>query len=136
MKKVYKLLIVFFIFSLFLLLTGCTKTISYTYKIETGDDINVELTAKNSNYRLSSDIPFKILKIDKELSIGTFLTNEGYEFYKNIVNTESDIEILEESEKGEIVYTFFAVNNEQFIYLIYINNSSTGILLQNDNSIE
>lgn len=135
MKKISKLLLVPFIILLSIILTGCTKTISYTYAVETGDDIKIELYKNNdSSYKLSSNVPFTISKDDKTLSTGSFLTSEGYDLYKYNISVESHIKIFEEDEKDGIVYTFFSVKDEQFMYLIKVKDSNTGILLENDHS--
>lgn len=133
MKKAKKLLFISLILFVSLILTGCTKTISFTYKVETGDTVKIELKT-DKNYKLSSKLPFTISKDDKTLSTGTFLTLDGYDSYKKVTKTQNNVEIFEESSKGDITYTFFSVNNEQFIYLIKINDSKTGLFLENINS--
>ena len=135
MKKVNKLLVISFILIFSLILTGCTKEVAFTYAVDTGDDIKIKIST-NDDYKLSSNVPFTISKDDKTLSTGTFLTAEGYDLYKYNISVESHIKIFEEKEKGEITYTFFSVKDEQFIYLIKVNNSNTGIYLENNNSKE
>lgn len=135
MKKIYKLFIASFVILLSLVLTGCTKTVSYTYKVETGDTIKVELKT-DDKYKLSSKVPFTISKDDKTLSTGTFLTNDGYKTYENAIDTENGIEVFEEKDNKDISYTFFSVNDKQYIYLIKVKDSNTGIFLENKNSKE
>lgn len=133
MKKVKKLLFISLIFVISLILTGCTKTLSFTYKVETGDTVKIQLET-DKDYKLSSKLPFKVTKDDETLSTGTFLTLDGYETYKKATKTQNNVEIFEENSKGDITYTFFSINDEQFIYLIKINDSKTGLFLENTNS--
>ena len=135
MKKISKLLLIPLIILLSMVLTGCTKTIAYTYAVETGDNIRIELYKDNdTSYKLSSDVPFTISKDDKTLSTGSFLTSDGYDSYKYNVEVESHIEIFKKDETDDLIYTFFSVKNEKFIYLIKVKNSNTGIILENDHS--
>lgn len=135
MKKIHKLFIASFVILLSLVLTGCTKTVSFTYKVETGDTIKVELKT-DDKYKLSSKVPFTISKDDKTLSTGTFLTNDGYKTYENAIDTGNGIEVFEEKDNKNISYTFFSVNDKQFVYLIKVKDSNTGIFLENKNSKE
>lgn len=135
MKKIHKLFIASFVILLSLVLTGCTKTVSFTYKVETGDTIKVELKT-DDKYKLSSKVPFTISKDDKTLSTGTFLTNDGYKTYENAIDTGNGIEVFEEKDNKDISYTFFSVNDKQFVYLIKVKDSNTGIFLENKNSKE
>lgn len=135
MKKIYKLFIVSFVLFLSLVLTGCTKTVAFTYKVETGDTIKIELKT-DDKYKLSSKVPFTISKDDKTLSTGTFLTNDGYQTYENAIDTGNGIEVFEEKDNKDISYTFFSVNDKQFVYLIKVKDSNTGVFLENKNSKE
>lgn len=66
MKK--KLNIIFsLIVVVMLFVTGCGNsktTVSYTYKVETGDNITISLTT-NDGYELTSDIPLSFLRIKR-----------------------------------------------------------------------
>ena len=131
MKKLIRLLSVIFILTL--ILTGCTTSKSFIYKVQTGDSVEVKLDTSNG-YKLSSDLPFTISKDNTKLSQGTFITMDGYNQYIELVNNDTNSKIIDSGNKNGITYTFYAYNNSEFNYVIKINNSNTGILLGNPNS--
>lgn len=131
MKKLIRLLSVIFILTL--ILTGCTTSKSFIYKVQTGDSVEVKLDTSNG-YNLSSDLPFTISKDNTKLSQGTFITMDGYNQYIELVNNDSNSKIIDSGNKNGITYTFYTYNNSEFNYVIKINNSNTGILLGNPNS--
>ena len=113
--------------------TGCTTTKSYTYGVETGDSIKIELNTSDG-YDITSNLPFTISKEDKILSQGTFITLDAYNQYLAAVNGDLNSKILDSGSKGGITYTFYSYNNSEFNYIIKIDGSKTGILLGNQNS--
>lgn len=131
MKKLIRVLSVIFILTL--ILTGCTTSKSFIYKVQTGDSVEVKLDTSNG-YNLSSDLPFTISKDNTKLSQGTFITMDGYNQYIELVNNDSNSKIIDSGNKNGITYTFYTYNNSEFNYVIKINNSNTGILLGNPNS--
>ena len=120
---------------LLLTLTGCTQSKSYTFTVETGDKIKVELNTTDG-YDLSSDLPFAISKDGNTLSQGTFITIRSYDQYVNAAKTDSLAKVIDESSKDNIEYVFYSYNNSEYDYVIKIKNSNTGILLGNQNSQE
>jgi hypothetical protein len=130
MKKIASILSIIFVL---VLLTGCTTSKSYTYNVETGDKVKIELNTTNG-YDLTSKLPFTIYKGDNTLSQGTFITMDGYNQYIDVVNRDPDSKILDNGNKNGITYTFYSYKNEEFNYIIKINNSNTGLLLGNPNS--
>ena len=133
MKKVFMSLAIIGV--MLLTLTGCTKSKSYTFTVETGDKIKIQLNTTDG-YDLSSDLPFKISKDGNTLSQGTFITIDGYNQYIEAVNSDSNAKILDSKTKDGISYTFYSYNDSEFNYVIKINDSNTGILLGNPNSQE
>lgn len=131
MKKLIRVLSVIFILTL--ILTGCTTSKSFIYKVQTGDSVEVKLDTSNG-YNLSSDLPFTISKDNTKLSQGTFITMDGYNQYIELVNNDTNSKIIDSGNKNGITYTFYTYNNSEFNYVIKINNSNTGILLGNPNS--
>ena len=119
-----------------LTLTGCgTTKKAYTYNVETGDAIEVELTM-NGGYDITSDIPFVISKDGKNLSQGSFITDAGYNQYISLVNNDSNSRIIESTTKNGLQYTFYTYNNTEWNYIIKIVNSNSGLLLGNNISEE
>ena len=133
MKRVFMSLAIIGI--MVLTLTGCTKSKSYTFTVETGDKIKVELNTTDG-YDLSSDLPFTISKDGETLSQGTFITVSYYEQYVNAAKTDSLAKVIKESSTDDIEYVFYSYNDSEYNYVIKVKNSNTGILLGNQNSRE
>lgn len=137
MKKkfniIFSLIVVVMLF-----FTGCgdSKTpVSYTYKVETGDNIKISLTT-NDGYELTSDIPFVISKDKKELSQGTFISAEYYTAYVDSVKNDEKAEIIDEGTKSDCSYVMWNYNDSEFDYVVMINGTNTGILIANNVSEE
>lgn len=133
MKK--KLNIIFSILLVVMLfITGCgnsEKTVSYTYKVETGDNIIISLTT-NDGYELTSDIPFVISKDKKVLSQGTFISADYYTTYVDSVKNDEKAEIIDEGTKSDCSYVMWNYNDSEFDYVVMINGTNTGILIGNN----
>lgn len=137
MKKkfniIFSLIVVVMLF-----VTGCgdsKTTVSYTYKVETGDNIKISLTT-NDGYKLTSDIPFVITKDKKELSQGTFISAEYYTAYVDSVKNDEKAEIIDEGTKSDCSYVMWNYNDSEFDYVVMINGTNTGILIANNISEE
>lgn len=124
--------------SLSLLLTGCTISKSYTFKVETGDKIKVELKT-NDKYDIDSNIPFTISKDDEKITQGTLIKVSAYEEYETSINS-STAKIIENETKKELEYIFYSYDNDygttEYNYIIKIKDSNTGIVLSNTISEE
>lgn len=119
------------------LLVGCTTTKSYTFKVETKD--NVKITIKTNNgYDISSDVPFELTKNKEVVSSGFFITIDSYDAYKNLVNNNSKVEVIENNSNDDIEYIFYKydTNSTEYNYIIKIKNSNTGIVIANNISSE
>ena len=125
MKKLFSSLL---IIGLILIgVSGCKSSKSFTFDVETGDKIKVELNTTDG-YDLSSDIPFVISKDNKTLK------PEYYNYYIDLVNEDSDSTIIDSGSNSNIDYVFYSYNNSEYNYIIKVKNSNTGILLGNDHS--
>ena len=133
MKKGFKFLIVIGI--MLLTLTGCTKSKAYTFKVDTGDKIKVELNITDG-YDLSSSLPFTISKEGNELSQGTFMTIDSYDEYVSAAKTSSLAKVIEEKSNNNIEYIFYSYNSSEYNYIIKVKDSKTGILLGNPHTQE
>ena len=116
-----------------LLITKCTKTISYTYNVETGDKIKITFTTGNG-YKISDSSPFEITKNGKTLTQGIFISEDGYEQYIATIPTDEKAKVIETKKKGDIEYTFYSYDNSEWNYVIKVNDSKTGLLLGNAES--
>lgn len=73
-------------------------------------------------------MPFKITKDGETLSQGQFITLEDYEQYKNSVPNESGVDIIGE----ETEYIFYSYNDKEYNYVIKIEGTETGLVLDNN----
>lgn len=117
------------------ILSGCAVTkseMSYTYNVETGDSIKITLNKMNG-YSMNSEIPFTVVKGEDDVMTGTFITEEGYDYYHELINSDADdVEIIKTGEKDSNVYTFYRVDSEsgtEYDYLVKVNDSATGVLM-------
>ncbi len=137
MKRIYKLLLCSLV-AIMLLATGCgnsTTKISYTYTVETGDNIKISLTT-NDGYSLTSDVPFVISKDDEELSQGTFISADYYDQYIESVKSDDNAKIIDEGENDNFSYVMWNYNDSEYDYVILVNGTNTGVLLGNNVSEE
>ena len=79
MKKLFSIL---FSAIIIFLLSGCTTTKSYTFKVTTNDNIKITLRT-NNGYDISSDVPFELKKNKEIISYGFFITIESYNEYQD-----------------------------------------------------
>ena len=129
-KTVVVIALIIMIMALMFILTGCTSSISYTYKVTTGDTIQIKLN-NSDGYDITSEVPFKITKADTTISQGTFITLDGYEQYIATVNSTSTSKVIDKGSKNGIEYTFYSYNGQEFNYIIKVEGSKTGILIGN-----
>ena len=118
-----------------LVLTGCTTNKSFTFNVETGDKVKVQLNTTDG-YDLSSDLPFTISKDDNKLSQATFIKGTYYTEYVEVAKNDPLAEIIDKGSTNEIEYVFYSYNDSEYNYIIKINESNTAILLTNQNSQE
>ena len=131
LKKYLKLL--FLTLVVCFALVGCTTNVAYTFNVETGDNVKVELDT-SSGYSLSqSDGTFSVSKDNDVLSQGMFITEDGYNYYYEIVTSSGSISNTESTKLSNMDYTYYETTNEsgdtEYNYLIWLNNSKTGIIL-------
>ncbi|MDD5935747.1 MAG: hypothetical protein PUC65_09335 [Clostridiales bacterium] len=131
MKKIHKYLILVSI--MMLMLTGCKKSMSYTYKVETGDEVKITLNTTDG-YKFDSNLPFTISKDGTELSQGTFIQGSYYEEYVSVANEQGTI--LDEGSNDNIEYVFYSYEDAEYNYIIKIKDSNTAMLIGNPNSRE
>ncbi len=133
MKKIFVTLAI--IGTVLFTLTGCSTSLAYTFKVETGDKIKIELNT-TGGYSMTSNLPFVISKDEESLSQGIFISSDQYDQYISSVNNDSNAKIIENTTKDGIEYTFYSYNNSEWNYIIKINNSNTGLLIGNPISQE
>ncbi len=118
-------------------LTGCKghTSKSYTYNVDTGDKIKVEMDT-TGGYNMTSSLPIEFSKDDEVISQGTFGKENAYDLYYDEVKNENDVTIIEEKSKGNIDYFFYEYDNSEYNYIIKIKDSKTCFILGNNVSKE
>lgn len=119
-------------------LSGCGSTQdsgakthkAYTFSVDTGDKIRVELETTDG-YDFTSDLPFEISKNGSAISQGTFIKAEQFESYAEAVNTDANAKVIEKATKDSNQYIFWSYNDSEFNIVVLISKSNTGILLGN-----
>lgn len=133
MKRILKTLSLFLVV---ILLTGCGGGETYSFNIVTGDKVTINInTGKGFNMDSTSTVPFQINKGSNLLLTGNFIYMNEYNERISGLNPDAEtISIIErEQVKGEITYTLYLSQidgyESDYIYLIKINNSNTGLIL-------
>ena len=123
---------------------GCTTSKTYTYTVDTGDKICVEMDT-TGGYDISSKLPFTISKTEdtatqgkavKTLSQGKFIYSEYFEKYVDAAESDEKAVIIDSGSRDDVEYTFWSYNGSEYNYVIKIKDSNTGVLLSNPNSQE
>lgn len=104
---------------------------SFTFQVETGDRIKIELDTSGGDYDLSQeDGHFAVEKGKDTVLNGVFLTEKRYEEFTEVKNA-TNVNMLEERVDGNS-YMFYEVDGEAGIehdFLIWVKDSHTGVLL-------
>lgn len=116
------------------MLIGCGKNKSLTIKADTGDVIDVSID-KSGGYSLeeSGDSSFLINRKGKQLCTGSFVTAEYYADYADSLNDDENIEVLSTGHNDYYKYVFYRCD-DKYDYIVLINDSDTGVLIENTTS--
>lgn len=123
------------------LFSGCTHTsFSYTFNVETGEQIKVTLDTTDGMKLSQEDGHFMVSSEDnEELSLGIFLLEEQTQNYFDNLPTAEDVEILDQTEKDGLSYVFYRYEENGspvWNYIIKLNGAVTGIGITNGVSQE
>jgi len=133
MKKAMKIAS---LLSLVLILTACNLGMrsSYTFNVETGDEIKV--TLKNvDDYTISQENgTFVVSKDDQKISQGAFITEDAFKKYKTTIEENQDnlISNKESGEKNDNEYIYYETEGSsgmEYNYIVFVNGSSTGVII-------
>lgn len=125
MKKIFVILLSVMVIS------GCNAhtSKSYTYNVETGDKIKVELDTTNGYDLVDNEGKFKVKKDDKVISQAMFLTSEGYASLTNAVFDIADNEEIKNDSLKCLYYETDGNAGREYNYLCWIEESNTGIVI-------
>ncbi len=137
MKRIKKITILALVMILVLsCFSGCKNkrtSMSYTFKVETGDMIKVTLNTTDGYTMKQKEGTFYISKDDEEITQGVFATKDIYdEYHENVVNSEEDLKISQ-GHIDNIEYTYYETESKaggiEYDYLIWIDDANTGVIL-------
>ncbi|TGY38961.1 hypothetical protein E5347_16565 [Clostridium sartagoforme] len=137
MRKKFKVLFI----CMFVLLgmVGCSakvgKSMSFTYSVDTGDKVKLTLDTSD-NYKLTSELPFSILKDEETLSQGKFITEESYSQLVDTVKSDEKATLIDSGNKEGNEYIFWSYNESEYNYAVLISDSETGVIIGNPVSEE
>lgn len=117
------------------LFVGCTSSMSFTFNVDNGDKIKVELDT-TGGYNITSSIPFSISKDKEVLAQGTFIQGEGYEMYYNSAQTDEKATVLDSGTKDGVEYIFWNYDNKEYNYAIMVTGAQTGLIISSQVSEE
>lgn len=109
---------------------GAETTKSYTFSVDTGDKIEIELT-NTDGYDLTSELPFAVSLNGQVLSQGKFVKAEAYDQFGQAVSGDPEAEILDEGTKDGNEFLFWSYGGVEFNYVIRVKDSSTAVLIGN-----
>ena len=130
MKRIASIMLALLMLMAFAGCSNANTSMSWTYKVETGDNVTVSLNTTNG-YTISAEVPFVIGHDGKELSHGTFIKGDFCEEYRNAATTQEGATFLEEGTIGEHTYFAWSFKDAEWNYCIELEGGKTGILLGN-----
>lgn len=110
------------------MLTGCSSnsSMAYTFNVETGDSIKVELNTSDSDYKLKADgSRFIVNEEDTDIITGIFLTADMYDEYETAISSTGTI--LESD--GYILYEYAGEAGTERNILLMVPDSETGVIM-------
>ena len=132
MKRVISLIV-----TLTLALTifaGCSTYTnkSFTYNIDNGDMVRVELDTTGGEYNITSDLPFSITVSGEIQTQGKFIQGEAYTQFVTAAQTDKKATVLDSGTTKEgNEYVFWSYDGMEFNHAVKIADSSTALLLGN-----
>lgn len=118
------------------LLSGCEfkSSKSYIYDVETGDKVEIKMNT-SKGYNLSSSVPVEFSKKDDVIAKGIFAKEYAYDYYYQAAKNDSKSTMIEEEKnKKNITYFFYNYNDEEYNYVIKIDDSDTCFIITCDKS--
>lgn len=119
--------------------SGCetSSSKSFTFDVDTGDSIKIEMDTSGGEYDITSTVPFEITKSDEVVTEGRFLFEEAYTEYVEAVNIDTEATILDSGVTANgNEYVFWTFAEQEFNYVIMVDESQTALLLANEVSRE
>ncbi|MCH5298732.1 MAG: hypothetical protein J1E96_03110 [Ruminococcus sp.] len=117
-----------------LMLTSCTthSTMSFTFNVETGDCIKVDLDTSNGLTLSQENGEFHVKNGDQKILDGIFTTKENYDSYMGLKDTDA-MNVIEEGKTGNNNdYLFYECESDlgtEYDFIVWVEGSNTGVLV-------
>ena len=111
-------------------LCACTShsSKSYTWKVETGDQVKVELDTTESDYDIKPDgSNFIVSKGDQAILQGCFIYREAYDEYVQAAKTDEAATIIEETD-NQLIYRYDDEDDSEYDCIVYINEKTCALV--------
>lgn len=121
------------------MLVGCNSSVGYTFTVDTGDEIKIQLDTTDG-YSFDASSPFVISCEDGVLSQGLFIAASDYHEYKELVSDTATVAatVLENGEKDGheyIMWKFDDGESQEWNYAVLVTEN-TAVLVGNNISEE
>lgn len=113
-------------------LTGCSTNMSYTYKVGTGDEVKVTLDTSEGLVLENEDDGFSVTKDDDTILQGSFVDEDTYEAYRDLVKADDSVEIVEEDSANGITWIYYHFDGAAGMesdFIVFIDGSNTGAIM-------
>lgn len=130
MKKRTTLLIVFALVCV-MMFFACSTQKAVTYQVDTGDSVKIAINTKDG-FDITMDVPFTVSKEEAAIFTGSFIYAEYYDVYRQVVEEDSNVVLLDEGSKDGNDYFFYSFEGNigtEYNYIIMINDSKTAIAM-------
>lgn len=104
---------------------------SFTFNVETGDSVKVQLDTSNDLSLSQEDGCFYVSKYGEEIMLGMFITEDTYNQYISLENSDK-INVFDKGTEDNKDYLFYECEGEsgtEYDFLVWLKNSNTGVLM-------
>lgn len=115
-----------------IVLTGCSTSMSYTYKVGTGDNVEVKLDTSEGLMLENEDEGFSVTEDDETILQGIFIDEDTYDFYVEMVKIADGVENIEEDSANGLTWLYYEFDGnagKESNYVAWIDGSDTGIIM-------
>lgn len=110
-------------------LAGCSKFMSYTFDVSTGDKIKVKLNVSEGYELTQNDGQFYVEEDGERLVTGIFTTEEYWDYYTENIPVAEGCEVIKEDDlcggNDGLVYTV----EEETNAILHVGSSDTYVML-------
>ncbi|MDE6742756.1 MAG: hypothetical protein K2J95_02630 [Lachnospiraceae bacterium] len=115
-----------------MVLTGCSTSISYTYEVGTGDTVKLALDTSDGLMLENEDDIFIVTEDDETILQGSFIDEDTYDYYMEMVKIADGVENIEEDSANGLTWLFYEFDGlagMESNFIVWIDGSDTGVLI-------